>query len=76
MDLKGEDILLQAFPDGTKVTFACNIGYTSAGGSAVITCTAGSWSPVRLICESEYWHLIFPFKFLVAAIFLKLASSK
>lgn len=51
MDLKGNDIFLTSFPDGTTVTFACNTGYVSAGGSPSVTCTAGSWSPVRLKCE-------------------------
>uniref|UniRef100_A0A668V4T8 Sushi domain-containing protein n=1 Tax=Oreochromis aureus TaxID=47969 RepID=A0A668V4T8_OREAU len=51
MDLKGNDILLTSFPDGTTVTFACNIGYVYAGGSPSVTCTAGSWSPVRLKCQ-------------------------
>lgn len=54
MDLKGTDILLGVFPDGTKVTFACNVGYTSAGGSPVITCSGGVWSSVVLKCQSEY----------------------
>ncbi|XP_013770344.1 membrane cofactor protein-like isoform X2 [Pundamilia nyererei] len=51
MDLKGNGILLTSFPDGTTVTFACNTGYVSAGGSPSVTCTAGSWSPVRMKCE-------------------------
>merc|ERR1712002_831809 len=51
MDLKGNDILLQSFPHGTRVTFVCDVGYVSAGGSPSITCTNGSWSPVRLKCE-------------------------
>lgn len=54
MDLKGNDILLTSFPDGTTVTFACNIGYESAGGSPRITCTAGSWSSLGLKCQREY----------------------
>lgn len=54
MDLKGSDSLLQTFPDGTQVSFACDPGYMSAGGSAVITCNAGTWTPVRLKCESKY----------------------
>ncbi|XP_076734590.1 complement component receptor 1-like protein isoform X5 [Maylandia zebra] len=53
MDLKGNDILLTSFPDGTTVTFACNIGYESAGGSPRITCTAGSWSPLGLKCQRK-----------------------
>ncbi|XP_054465447.1 C4b-binding protein alpha chain-like isoform X2 [Anoplopoma fimbria] len=53
MTLKGEDILLQTFPDGTQVSFACDVGYVSAGGSPIITCTAGSWSTVRLTCEKS-----------------------
>ncbi|XP_049921036.1 regulator of complement activation group 2 gene 1 isoform X6 [Epinephelus moara] len=51
MNLKDEYILLDTFPDGTKVSFACAVGHVSAGGSASIICTAGSWSPVRLKCE-------------------------
>lgn len=54
MNLKGTDSLLQAFPEGTTVTFACTVGYESAGGSSVITCSAGIWSPVALKCQSEY----------------------
>ncbi|KAL3059438.1 hypothetical protein OYC64_014113 [Pagothenia borchgrevinki] len=53
MDLKGDDILLQTFPDGIKVTFACNVGYQSVGGSASITCTAAAWSPLRMTCERK-----------------------
>ncbi|XP_078111844.1 C4b-binding protein alpha chain-like isoform X4 [Sander vitreus] len=51
MRLKGEDILLQTFPEGLKVTFACNIGYVTAGGSPSITCTAGKWTTLKLTCE-------------------------
>uniref|UniRef100_A0A3P8UF14 Sushi domain-containing protein n=1 Tax=Amphiprion percula TaxID=161767 RepID=A0A3P8UF14_AMPPE len=53
MGLSDKDILLQTFPDGHRASFRCDVGYTPAGGSAVITCTAGSWSPVRLICERK-----------------------
>ncbi|XP_044068660.1 C4b-binding protein alpha chain-like isoform X3 [Siniperca chuatsi] len=53
MDLKDKDILLQTFPSGTTVSFACNVGYEPAGGSAFITCTAGTWSPVRLKCQRK-----------------------
>lgn len=56
MDLSEGDITLQTFWDGIKVTFVCNVGYTTAGGSAVITCSAGSWSPLTLKCKSEYLH--------------------
>lgn len=59
MNLKGSDILQNTFPDGTTVSFACDVGYQAAGGSPLITCNAGSWSPVRLKCQSEYQHLIF-----------------
>ncbi|XP_070766492.1 membrane cofactor protein-like isoform X2 [Enoplosus armatus] len=51
MNLKDDDILLQTFPDGLQVSFTCEVGYMSVGGSAVITCMAGTWTPVRLKCE-------------------------
>ncbi|KAK9515167.1 hypothetical protein VZT92_025834 [Zoarces viviparus] len=51
MGLKGSDLLLQAFPNGVRVSFACDPGYTTKGGSSTITCTDGSWSPVNLKCE-------------------------
>ncbi|XP_029281973.1 LOW QUALITY PROTEIN: membrane cofactor protein-like [Cottoperca gobio] len=53
MGLKGNDILLDTFADQIKVTFTCDVGYTSAGGSPSITCTAGEWSPLRLTCERK-----------------------
>ncbi|XP_029013134.1 complement receptor type 2-like isoform X2 [Betta splendens] len=53
MHIRGDDILLEMFPDGTKVYFACAVGYQSAGGSTLITCNAGNWSPVRLRCERK-----------------------
>ncbi|XP_068588692.1 complement decay-accelerating factor-like isoform X1 [Cebidichthys violaceus] len=53
MGLKGADILSQTFPNGLQVSFACNSGYRSAGGSPSITCTDGRWSSVRLKCEKR-----------------------
>ncbi|XP_069382856.1 C4b-binding protein alpha chain-like isoform X3 [Paralichthys olivaceus] len=53
MSLKGDDILLDAFPEGAKVSFACDVGYASAGGSSTITCTQGGWSLVRMKCERK-----------------------
>uniref|UniRef100_A0A8P4FWJ7 Sushi domain-containing protein n=1 Tax=Dicentrarchus labrax TaxID=13489 RepID=A0A8P4FWJ7_DICLA len=53
MVLKDKDILLETFPDGTQVTFACEVGYISAGGSAISICQGGSWTPVRLKCERK-----------------------
>ncbi|XP_029974881.1 membrane cofactor protein-like isoform X4 [Salarias fasciatus] len=52
MDIKGDDITLDSFPDGAKVTFVCDVGYRSAGGSPSVTCTAGKWSDLRMTCES------------------------
>ncbi|XP_024914743.1 membrane cofactor protein isoform X2 [Cynoglossus semilaevis] len=53
----GENMKLKdppsSFPDGTTVTFACIVGYQSAGGSPSITCTAGTWSPIKLKCERK-----------------------
>lgn len=54
MDLSPDDILKNTFPDGTKVKFVCDIGYRRAGGTGTITCTAGTWSPLTLTCQSEY----------------------
>lgn len=54
MDLKGDDLLRASFPNGTKVKLACNLGYSAEKGSLSLTCTAGSWNKVTLICESEY----------------------
>ncbi|XP_029974875.1 membrane cofactor protein-like isoform X1 [Salarias fasciatus] len=51
MDIKGDDITLNSFPDGAKVTFVCDVGYRSAGGSPSVTCTAGKWSDLRMTCE-------------------------
>ncbi|XP_014910548.1 membrane cofactor protein-like isoform X3 [Poecilia latipinna] len=53
MNLRDDYITQQTFPDGSKVSFVCDHGYTSAGGSASITCTAGTWSTVRLRCERK-----------------------
>ncbi|XP_070824068.1 C4b-binding protein alpha chain-like isoform X2 [Chaetodon trifascialis] len=53
MNLKDSDLLLETFPNGTKVSFACDVGFASAGGSPVITCTNGTWSPVKLKCERK-----------------------
>ncbi|XP_061758951.1 C4b-binding protein alpha chain-like isoform X2 [Nerophis ophidion] len=53
MDLKDTDILTETFPDGGTATFACNVGYTPAEGASTITCKAGNWSPVTLICERK-----------------------
>ncbi|KAM3617896.1 uncharacterized protein V6R79_012434 [Siganus canaliculatus] len=67
--LKGNDILLPAFPNGIRVALTCDVGYVSAGGSPFITCTDGTWSPVRLKCERkncgepfqvQNGHLTFP----------------
>ncbi|XP_017274698.1 C4b-binding protein alpha chain-like isoform X2 [Kryptolebias marmoratus] len=53
MHLKVDAILQDTFVDGSKVSFGCAVGYTSAGGSPTITCTAGSWSDLRLVCERK-----------------------
>ncbi|KAM3618889.1 uncharacterized protein V6R79_026427 [Siganus canaliculatus] len=53
MGLKDTDILLQAFPNGLKVSLTCDVGYVSAGGSTSIICTDGTWSLVRLKCERK-----------------------
>ncbi|KAL1020685.1 hypothetical protein UPYG_G00003320 [Umbra pygmaea] len=41
------------FPNGQQVTFKCSIGYTSAEGSAKITCNAGGWSQLYLKCKPK-----------------------
>uniref|UniRef100_A0A674MPT3 Sushi domain-containing protein n=1 Tax=Takifugu rubripes TaxID=31033 RepID=A0A674MPT3_TAKRU len=53
MDLKDSDIVLTTFPDGHRATFVCSLGYTTAGGVGVVTCTAGSWSQVTLQCKKK-----------------------
>ncbi|XP_047225395.1 membrane cofactor protein-like isoform X3 [Girardinichthys multiradiatus] len=53
MSLKDDFINQDTFVNGTVVSFACNPGYTSAGGSSKITCSAGVWSPVQLRCERK-----------------------
>ncbi|XP_044206689.1 membrane cofactor protein-like isoform X7 [Thunnus albacares] len=47
------DINSQTYQPGSKVTFECEIGYVTAGGSKTITCTDGSWSPLNLKCERK-----------------------
>ncbi|CAG03880.1 unnamed protein product [Tetraodon nigroviridis] len=53
MVLSDSDILLDTFPSGSQATFVCSVGYTSAGGSRVVTCNAGSWSAVTLKCQKK-----------------------
>ncbi|XP_027866125.1 C4b-binding protein alpha chain-like isoform X1 [Xiphophorus couchianus] len=51
MHLKDEYITKSTFEDGASVSFSCAPGYTSAGGSPRITCSAGAWSTLQLKCE-------------------------
>lgn len=51
---KDSDILLNTFPSGSKDTFVCAVGHTPGGGSGVVTCNAGTWSPVTLKCQSKF----------------------
>ncbi|XP_073326200.1 C4b-binding protein alpha chain-like isoform X2 [Pagrus major] len=69
MHLKDEYILKETFASGDQAAFACNTGYISDGGSSSITCTAGSWSTVRLTCKRktcgspgdvEHGHIDYP----------------
>ncbi|XP_028265541.1 membrane cofactor protein-like isoform X2 [Parambassis ranga] len=53
MNLHNDYILSQTFPDGLRVSLSCVVGYQPAAGSIYITCTAGTWSPVQLICEKR-----------------------
>ncbi|XP_068996269.1 membrane cofactor protein-like isoform X2 [Embiotoca jacksoni] len=53
MQLKDNDILDEIFLPGRLVTFACDVGYTSAGGSPSIACSAGEWTEVQLVCEAK-----------------------
>ncbi|XP_034551630.1 C4b-binding protein alpha chain-like isoform X9 [Notolabrus celidotus] len=53
MSLKGTDILLKEFPDGTKVGFTCNDGYIPRGGPTTSTCTNGEWSAMAMQCEKK-----------------------
>ncbi|MEQ2220505.1 hypothetical protein ILYODFUR_006183 [Ilyodon furcidens] len=51
MHLKDEYITKDTFEDGSTVAFICGFGYTSVGGSGIIKCTSGIWSPVKLTCK-------------------------
>ncbi|XP_028309762.1 membrane cofactor protein-like isoform X1 [Gouania willdenowi] len=54
MGLSDKDINSKTFPDGSTVTFICNLGHRpQTEHSGRIVCTAGSWSPVQLICEKK-----------------------
>nr|XP_057907600.1 membrane cofactor protein-like isoform X2 [Doryrhamphus excisus] len=53
MGLSDADILQETFPDGSKATFVCNIGYRRAEGVPTVTCTAGTWSPLTLKCKRK-----------------------
>ncbi|XP_029361537.1 sushi, von Willebrand factor type A, EGF and pentraxin domain-containing protein 1-like isoform X6 [Echeneis naucrates] len=53
MQLKGDDILKDSFPDGSTATFECATGYRSDGGSGTVTCTAGQWSLLELSCTKK-----------------------
>ncbi|XP_069566954.1 membrane cofactor protein-like [Brachyistius frenatus] len=53
MQLKDNDILDEIFLPGRRVTFACDVGYTSAGGSPSSICSAGEWTDVQLVCEAK-----------------------
>ena len=55
MSLTDEDIQKEHIPSGSFVTFVCEMGYRSAGGSGKTTCVAGTWTPSTLRCESEYY---------------------
>lgn len=54
MSLRDKEIVSQTFLHDTDATFVCNAGYEPAGGSGVIKCTAGKWSPLTLNCKREY----------------------
>ncbi|XP_072224095.1 membrane cofactor protein-like isoform X2 [Leuresthes tenuis] len=53
MSLTDDYISYDTFPNGTRVRFSCNVGYTSAGGSPFITCSEGTWTAVKLNCERK-----------------------
>lgn len=72
MFVKGDDILKESFPDGARVRFACDIGYTPATGSPFVTCKAGNWSRLTLRCQSEYQ----PFRFCIIYIYLSIKNGE
>lgn len=59
MSLEAKDTVSEIFLHDSSVTFVCNDGYEPAGGSAVIRCSAGAWSPLALICKREYLNFLF-----------------
>ncbi|KAL1020682.1 hypothetical protein UPYG_G00003290 [Umbra pygmaea] len=53
MVLSDDYIDRDTFSHGVNVFFKCSIGYTSAGGSSIITCNFGRWSELFLKCEPK-----------------------
>ncbi|XP_067360622.1 complement receptor type 1 isoform X5 [Channa argus] len=51
--LTDEALLLNAFPEGTKVSFECANGYVKEKGSEFITCIDGKWSELDLTCKRK-----------------------
>lgn len=56
--LSNADILKPEFEDGSEAKFVCETGYTHAGGSRTVTCTAGTWSRLTMKCESKYLNYL------------------
>ncbi|KAK2915381.1 hypothetical protein Q8A73_005975 [Channa argus] len=51
--LTDEALLLNAFPEGTKVSFECANGHDKEKGSEFITCIDGKWSELDLTCKRK-----------------------
>ncbi|KAG7485797.1 hypothetical protein JOB18_018492 [Solea senegalensis] len=51
MKLRNKFILSETFPNNSRVSFTCADGYMAAGWPRFITCTSGTWSPVKLNCQ-------------------------
>ncbi|KAF7653975.1 hypothetical protein LDENG_00076280 [Lucifuga dentata] len=51
--LNNEALLMNDFPDGTKVTYECTNGYEREDGSGTITCIDGTWTESDLKCKKK-----------------------
>ncbi|XP_070758148.1 complement decay-accelerating factor isoform X2 [Enoplosus armatus] len=51
--LTNEALLMNDFPEGSRVTLECANGYVRESGSGIITCTDGNWAEPDLTCKKK-----------------------